>query len=138
MKYMNKAFVDTNILIYAYSSTELEKKEISLDILKDKNILMNTQVINEFIWVMSKKYAVNIKLLNQIVKNIFISYNVGIIDQDVIMKAIFISGKYGFSYWDSLIVAFAVMNDCKYLYTEDMQHNQVIERRLRILNPFLN
>ena len=41
MKYLNKAFIDTNILIYAYSSTELEKKEVSFDIVKDKNIDKN-------------------------------------------------------------------------------------------------
>jgi predicted nucleic acid-binding protein len=48
---MNKILVDTNILIYAYSSTELNKKRISLDVLSENNVLLSTQVINEFIWV---------------------------------------------------------------------------------------
>ena len=28
-------------------------------------------------------------------------------------------------------------NDCDILYSEDMQHNQVIDEKLKIINPFL-
>lgn len=134
---MNKVLVDTNILIYAYSSTELKKKKLSLDILSGDNIIISTQVINEFIWVMQHKFSIDLKLINQVVKGLFISYKAGIIDQEIIMKAISISGKYGYSYWDSLILASAVINNCKYVYTEDMQHNQIIEKRVQIKNPFM-
>jgi len=44
--------------------------------------------------------------------------------------------KYKFSYWDSLIIASALESGCGILYTEDMQDGQVIEDRLRIVNPF--
>jgi len=44
--------------------------------------------------------------------------------------------KYNLSYWDSLIVASALENDCSILYTEDLQHEQVIEGKLKIINPF--
>ncbi len=44
--------------------------------------------------------------------------------------------KYRFSYYDSLIVASALENDCSILYTEDMQNGQLIEDKLRIVNPF--
>jgi predicted nucleic acid-binding protein len=101
------------------------------------NILISTQVINEFIWVMQRKFSIDLKLINQVVKGLFISYKTGIIDQEIIMKAISISGKYGYSYWDSLILASAVINNCKYIYTEDMQHNQIIEKKVQIKNPFL-
>ena len=53
---MTKVFVDTNVLIYAYSSTELNKKQKSLDILSAEQIILSTQVINEFIWVMNKNF----------------------------------------------------------------------------------
>jgi predicted nucleic acid-binding protein len=134
---MNKIFVDTNILIYAYSSTELKKRQLSLDILSGDNIIISTQVINEFIWVMQRKFSIDLKLINQVVKGLFISYRAGIIDQEIITKAISISGKYGYSYWDSLILASAVINNCKYVYTEDMQHNQIVEKRVQIKNPFM-
>lgn len=42
-----------------------------------------------------------------------------------------------FSYWDSLIVAAALEAGCSILYSEDMQHGQVIDDRLTIVNPLL-
>ncbi len=45
--------------------------------------------------------------------------------------------RYGYSYWDSLIIATALQNDCSILYSEDMQHNQLIEGKLRIINPLI-
>jgi predicted nucleic acid-binding protein len=35
------------------------------------------------------------------------------------------------------MLASALENDCTILYSEDMQHNQVIEQSLRIINPFI-
>jgi predicted nucleic acid-binding protein len=47
-----------------------------------------------------------------------------------------ISERYGFSIWDSLIVAAALDAGCTTLYTEDLQHGQVVDD-VRIENPFL-
>jgi len=66
-----QSFLDTNILIYAYSVTETEKKEKALQILGSPNIIISTQVINEFIWVMNKKYTVDFSLLGLIVQSFF-------------------------------------------------------------------
>jgi len=46
------------------------------------------------------------------------------------------SARYGFRIYDSLIVVSALEAGCTTLYTEDLQHGQVIEG-LRIENPFL-
>ena len=44
--------------------------------------------------------------------------------------------RYGYSVYDGLIIAAAVEGDCTRLYSEDLQHGQIIEG-LRIENPFL-
>jgi len=44
--------------------------------------------------------------------------------------------KYKYQYYDSLIIATAIENGCSILYSEDMQHNQNIENKLVIVNPF--
>jgi len=41
------------------------------------------------------------------------------------------------SFWDSNIIASAIENDCRILYSEDFQHNQLIDKTLRIINPFI-
>jgi predicted nucleic acid-binding protein len=45
--------------------------------------------------------------------------------------------RYHLNYWDALIVAAALLAGCDTLYTEDLQHGQVIEGRLTVVNPFL-
>ncbi len=59
-------FVDTNILIYAYSDTELEKKKKVLSLLTTESVAISTQVVNEFIWVMHRKFNVEYGLLKLI------------------------------------------------------------------------
>ena len=44
--------------------------------------------------------------------------------------------KYAYSYWDSLILASALENNCPIIYTEDMQSGQIIEDSLKIINPY--
>jgi predicted nucleic acid-binding protein len=48
-----------------------------------------------------------------------------------------VKNRYGFSYWDSLVVASALEAGFGILYSDDLQHEQRIERSLRVVNPFL-
>lgn len=45
--------------------------------------------------------------------------------------------KLGFSYYDSLIVAAAQEAGCDTVYSEDLQHGQVVGPGLTVVNPFL-
>ncbi|MFZ8805680.1 MAG: hypothetical protein ACO2PO_22235, partial [Candidatus Calescibacterium sp.] len=51
-------------------------------------------------------------------------------------KALSLANQYKYSYWDSLIIASALENKCKILYTEDMQDGQILEGKHKIENPF--
>jgi predicted nucleic acid-binding protein len=53
-----------------------------------------------------------------------------------ILAALTVAERYGFSHYDSLIVATALEAGCSTLYSEDMQHGQLIDNRLTIINPF--
>ena len=46
-----------------------------------------------------------------------------------------IAANHHFSYWDSLIVAFALESGCTELWSEDLQTGRVVEGRLTIVNP---
>jgi len=132
----DEIFLDTNILIYVYTETEPEKKDITLGILEKHDIVISTQVMNEFIWVMSRKYNINLNLIKEIVEWMWNHSKVLTIGKATIQNAINISSKYRFSYWDGLIVSSAIESGCSILYTEDMQHDQSISRTLTIHNPF--
>ncbi len=131
-------FIDTNVLVYAYSETEPEKKQIALQLLADRSICMSTQVINEFVWIMSSKYRVDMKLLSDVAKNLFLMYRMDTVDDKTITAAIDLSVRYRLAYWDSLIVSSALRLNCPTLYSEDLQHGQVFENHLTITNPFLS
>jgi predicted nucleic acid-binding protein len=50
--------------------------------------------------------------------------------------ALRIAERYGYAILDALIVASALQASCRVLWSEDMQDGMVIERQLRIANPF--
>ena len=47
-----------------------------------------------------------------------------------------ITERYGFSVYDSMIVAAALLANCRVLWTEDLQDGQRIEAQLIVNNPF--
>lgn len=71
-------------------------------------------------------------LLNEIIRD----SNVAVVKLATVQQGLKIVEKYGYSYWDSLLLAVAAENDCDIFYSEDMQHNQIIEEKVTILNPF--
>ena len=50
-----KTFIDTNILIYAFTADEPEKQETALKFLNDCLPVISTQVVKEFSNVLLKK-----------------------------------------------------------------------------------
>jgi len=61
---------------------------------------------------------------------------VEIVTPATMQRALDIAGRYGFSWFDRLVVAAALEAGCDTLYTEDMQHGQVIDGKLTVTNPF--
>ncbi len=55
----------------------------------------------------------------------------------VVETAWMLLDRYRFSYFDSLILTSALAANCQILYSEDLQHGQVIDGRLTIISPFL-
>ncbi len=130
----DKIFIDTNILLYLYD-LDNEKKRKAKEILKS-NYCLSTQVLNEFSNVSIKKIKLNYKELDENLKKIIEKTTVFVFTEETILLAVKIQHRYKFQYYDSLIIATALENGCNVLYSEDMQHNQLIENRLTIINPF--
>jgi len=134
----DKVFLDTNILIYSYSEDEIKKQTIANNILEDhfENIVISKQVINELINVLFKKF----KLSSNDIENVILELDtfIPIVDFDITtqIKALRLKEKYKFQYYDALIVATALESGCTILLSEDMQHHQVIDNVLTIVNPF--
>lgn len=132
-----KAFFDTNVILYSYSETTERKNEIEQLHILNYDGVISTQVMQEMCNILIKKLKQEhlsvSKTLAELNNNFFVSVN----DYDTIKKALDIHFRYRFSYYDSLIIASALQNECSVLYSEDLQHKQKIENTLTIINPFL-
>lgn len=133
----DKSFVDSNILIYAHTKQDERKRKIAQEILYSDFIIENTQVIKESINVFIKQFKIPLIEIQQIVDQVFLYLPFKTVDSLTIQTGMKICSKYFYSYYDSLIIASALQNECSILYSEDLQHNQKIEKTLTILHPFM-
>jgi len=134
-----KIFIDSNIFLYYLDSEDLIKKQKVHDILDSKpnhQIVISTQVIKEVANILLRKYDID-PLKVKLMITLLNEYELVDTDLTFVSKALDICKLYKFSFWDSLIVACALISKCNYLFTEDLQHNQKIEG-LQIINPFIS
>ena len=134
---MNPNFLDTNILIYAYSTDELNKADSANALLFADMSLISTQVINEFANVCLRKLHQNEKSVIAAIQEITTTLRVVSFSVTTQLQALELRQKYSFSYYDALVVATALENNCTTLFSEDMQNKQKIAGRLQIVNPFI-
>ncbi len=127
-------FVDFNIWLYAFMESSA-KAEIANEIINTEKVILSTQVINEVCINLIKKAKYTESEIKQTVHNIYANYEVALINQEIILCASMLRENKFLSYWDSLIVATAIKNNCTVLCSEDMQHQQVI-KNVKIMNPF--
>ena len=132
----DKAFLDTNIFIYMYDASQPERKETSLLLLDANDCITSTQAINEISNVLLRKLKRPFPEVIQVLEDIYLVCEVKLLQKATIFRAIGLMERYGYSYYDCLMLASALENDCSVLYSEDMQDKQIIENRLRIINPY--
>lgn len=132
----DKVFIDSNIIIYAYSVDEPQKLAIARNLLLSYDAILSIQTINEFINVTRRKKLLTNKQLSPIIDDLFSLFTIKPIDQKIIQQALLFVEKYQYSYFDSLMISAALEADCSVLYSEDMHHDHLIEKKLKIINPF--
>ncbi|MDD5392467.1 MAG: PIN domain-containing protein [Thiothrix sp.] len=135
-----KYFVDTNVLVYAFDSSEPEKQQVALQILEEQgsngDLMLSTQVLQEFFVTVTRKLAkpLSIEDAYACVQQ-FSIYPMVQITSELVLRAISRTRDDAFSFWDSLIVEAALQANCRILFSEDMQDGRQIGQ-LTIRNPF--
>ncbi|HEX4295273.1 MAG TPA: PIN domain-containing protein [Rhizomicrobium sp.] len=128
-------FLDTNVLVYAFSDAPHTVKAESL--VMDGGII-SVQVLNEFVRVMRQKQRKRwneIHQMNAVVRALLsppLPLTLEMHD-----KAVMLAERFGLEFFDCVIVAAALEAGCTTLYTEDLQHGQVVDG-LTIRNPFIS
>lgn len=137
----DKVFIDTNILLYAYDRDAGSKHETARELVRrcweDAAGVISIQVLSEFF---SRATRAGGSFVSQdeaesIVQNLSHAWTVVIPDVPVLLEAIRGRKTHQLSFWDAVIWASAKQAKISTIYTEDMQHGQVVEG-VTFVNPF--
>lgn len=131
---MPGSFFDSNVLVYL-ASTDRAKADRAERILRDGGTI-SVQVLNEvanvarrkmqFSWVEIRDFLESLRRLLAVVS----------LTAEIHEAGLDLAERHGLSVYDAMIAAAALAADCDCLWSEDMQHGQVLGGRLRISNPF--
>jgi predicted nucleic acid-binding protein len=133
----DRVFLDTNMIIYLYSEDETSKRDVVAEFLNMNNCFVSTQILSEATNVWCKKYSKSkAQIINYLNEVEAVCHAVIIVHRKTIKQALAIKERYKFSYYDCLMISSALEGSCGVLLTEDLQNGQIIDDRLRILNPF--
>jgi predicted nucleic acid-binding protein len=134
---MSKVFIDTNILVYSLDQTDPEKRHRCRELIKGlsaENLgVLSTQVLQEFYVASTSKLGADPLIVKDILRSLE-RFETVIITSLLIKEAIDCAITNRLSFWDALIVVAAESAKCKLLWTEDLNHGQII-RSVRIENP---
>lgn len=129
-----KFFVDSNVVLYTLGD-DLPKKFIAATLLAARPTV-STQVLAETTHVARRKLGFSVEQVQSALASFRSDVEISVITEAVFDDSLSIALQYGYSTYDSLILAAALASTCETLYSEDMQHGQVIRGKLTIINPF--
>jgi len=136
-----KFFLDTNILVYTFDATAPSKQQIARELVSTalnlQQGIISYQVVQEFLNVATRKFSPPLTLADA---GIYLDKVLTPLCEifpcmTYYSKALELSERWGFSLYDSLIVTASLEAGCETLYTEDLQHGQIIQD-ITIINPF--
>jgi predicted nucleic acid-binding protein len=131
----DRAFLDSNVLIYAVGDDDARRN--IADSLISLAPVISTQVLAETAAVLRRKFQVPPAMVIQILQAVLGRVQCEPLAASVVLSALQIGERLGYSHYDSQIIAAALEAGCDVLYSEDLQHGQVIDGTLTIINPFV-
>jgi predicted nucleic acid-binding protein len=127
-------FLDTNVLLYLVSADAAKADRAEAEL--NAGGIVSVQVLNEFAAVASGKLRMPLAEIREVLEAVRAACRLVPLDEPTHDLGLAIMDRYGLSIYDAMIVASALNAGCQILLSEDMQHGQLIDGRLRIRNPF--
>lgn len=134
-------FVDTNILVYARQENERLKQPVAAQwmerLWREQLGRLSLQVLSEYYVTVTRKIKPRRSAADawDDVRDFF-SWNPQPTDSELLLRAREVEQRHQLSWWDSLIVGAAQLQNCVLLLTEDFQHNAVYGN-VTVRNPFV-
>ena len=136
----DRSFIDSNVLIYLYDTSEPHKREVAEHIvtrlIENGNGVLSVQVLGEFFFTVTRRIEnpLSIEEATSAIDR-FDTMPTLDIDTAMVRRAIATHGRYGTTYWDSLIIAAAERAGCTAILSEDFNNGQSYHGMLAV-NPF--
>lgn len=132
---MKPPFLDTNILIYAFTDDPRSAKAQEC---LEKPFILSTQALNEFSNVALRKLGMTVADVRRALSDIcLLAEDVLPLDRDLQSLALDIVERHRLSFYDGLMLAAACQAGCDIFLSEDMQHGLKIDRGPQVVNPFV-
>jgi len=134
-------FLDTNVLVYAYDTTDAQKRARALEVLErlgsGQGGALSAQVLGEFFMTVTRKIPQPLTLeeAERSVSHYVRSWTVYDLTEQSVLEAMRAVRQYQLAYWDGLIWATAKLNRVPTILSEDFQNGILLEG-VRVQNPF--
>jgi predicted nucleic acid-binding protein len=135
----DKAFVDTNILLYAHDSSQGVKHRRALTLVerlwRSGEGVLSTQVLQELCVNLRKKVArpFSDEETQRLIED-YLTWQVVANAPDSVLEAMAIEGRYKILFWDALILQAAANCGASVLYSEDFSDGQTYGS-IQVVNP---
>ena len=133
---MNNIAVDTNVLLYFLDTSLPDKREIAAGLIL-KRPVFNSQSLSELINILRRRWKFPKEKILDTVANLLEVCEYVPLTEPMVQRSFALVRRYDFQLFDAIIAASALEKGCSILYSEDMHHDLLVEKQLRILNPFL-
>jgi predicted nucleic acid-binding protein len=136
-------FLDTNVFVYALLASEPLKKQRALELVElalgSHLGCTSYQVIQEFANVATRKFAQRLTAdkCKQFIDAAMEPLNRVASSKALVNSALDLQSETRYSFYDCLVLAAALQAGADVLYTEDLQHGQLLHGTLQVVNPFL-
>lgn len=131
---MKDSFFDSNVLLYLALGDA--RKSIVAEQLVKQGGWVSVQVLNEIANVAQKKYAKpwdEVRRFLELVRGLL---DVAPLTVEIHEQGLRLAERYRLSVYDATIVSAALTTSCSTLWSEDMQHDLLIDGRLTIKSPY--
>lgn len=133
-------FVDTNVLVYARDASHRPKHRLAAQwmerLWREQRGRTSIQVLNEFYVTVTRKLrpALEAQAAWDEVETL-LAWDPQPLDRALLQHARRVESRYRLSWWDSMVVAAAQLQDCEILLTEDLQPGMSFGQ-LKVCSPF--
>ncbi|HTH79532.1 MAG TPA: PIN domain-containing protein [Ramlibacter sp.] len=127
-------FLDSNVVLYLLSS-DATKANRAEKLIASQPVI-SVQVLNEAANVMRKKLAMSWAETDEVLQAVRANCRVEPLTVETHETGLRLAREFKISLYDAMIASSALLAGCTTLHSEDMHDGLVIDKRLKVRNPF--